>query len=557
MSDPSALAVTTHPTAKPPARGTSDTFCIRLWQYMRLESNGQVRPCCIYTRGYVKQDGKAVSADRQSLMEIWNADTLRELRRAMVEGRRVEGCSVCYTTEARGGVSTRMSDNMVWERTRSHQPAATIDAMMAQAVDNDYRLPKLPATIEVEAGNLCNLKCRMCNIFSSSRIANDPVQRAWDRIRSIPHEALDVEIDPGKVRRAAAIESLADELAKEAGSEVTQLSFLGGEPFLLPQIPRLLERLVAAGRARQLSLLFISNGTVVPQWLSLAAQFHQVQLAVSVDGYGNDFEYIRFPARWSKLAHNLQLFKKIPNVSLSVTTTIQVNNVLGITRLFRYLDSVGIAFSGYLLHYPAHHAVGALPSSIRRLAAARLRDYAEADCPPQRRALVLSFATQIEAGDEAGDPDRLRDFMLFTNDLDASRGQSIHRNDAELVELLEQAGFPWLHETLHATAASVSKETRRWRLALTEARNAAAKLQQELSATRQILPRESAQSGDMTVLADAQAKLLSRELARVRLELAEVYGSLSWRVTGPLRAARRMLPRRRQPGNSRDQSDTR
>jgi MoaA/NifB/PqqE/SkfB family radical SAM enzyme len=539
--DANVLADTEHPAAKPPARPTSDTFCIRLWQYMRLESNGQVRPCCIYTRGYVKQDGKAVSADRQSLMEIWNADTSRELRRAMVEGRRVEGCSVCYATEARGGVSTRMSDNMVWQRTRSHEPGATIDAMMAQAVDNDYRLPKLPATIEIEAGNLCNLKCRMCNIFSSSRIANDPVQREWDTIRSFPHEALDVEIDPGKIRRAAAIESLADELAKDTASEVRQLSFLGGEPFLLPQIPRLLERLVAAGRARQLSLLFISNGTVVPEWLSLAAQFRRVQLAVSVDGYGNDLEYIRFPARWPKLARNLQLFKKIPNVSLSVTTTIQVNNVLGITRLFRYLDSVEIAFSGYLLHYPGHHAVGILPASIRRLAAARLRDYAEADCHPARRALVLSFATQIEAGDEAADPGRLRDFMLFTNDLDASRGQSIHRNDPELVELLEQAGFPWLHETLHATAASVAKETRRWRLALTEARNAAAKLQQELSATRQMLPNQSVQSRDMLVLADVQAKPVNRELARVRLELAKVYASLSWRVTRPLRAARRIL----------------
>jgi hypothetical protein len=235
------------------------------------------------------------------------------------------------------------------------------------------------------------------------------------------------------------------------------------------------------------------------------------------------------------------LFKKIPNVSLSVTTTIQVNNVLGITRLFRYLDSVEIAFSGYLLHYPGHHAVGILPASIRRLAAARLRDYAEADCHPARRALVLSFATQIEAGDEAADPGRLRDFMLFTNDLDASRGQSIHRNDPELVELLEQAGFPWLHETLHATAASVAKETRRWRLALTEARNAAAKLQQELSATRQMLPNQSVQSRDMLVLADVQAKPVNRELARVRLELAKVYASLSWRVTRPLRAARRIL----------------
>jgi hypothetical protein len=166
----------------------------------------------------------------------------------------------------------------------------------------------------------------------------------------------------------------------------------------------------------------------------------------------------------------------MPGIYLLATTTIQVNNVLRLTDLFRYLDSVDINFVGYLLYHPRQLAVSILPASIRRVAAARLLEYAAADCRPHQRALARSLASQIEAGDGAGNPDLLRDFMLFTNDLDVSRGQSIHRTDPELVALLEQAGFPWLHETLHAPAASVANEPRRGRRALLEARNTTAKL---------------------------------------------------------------------------------
>jgi MoaA/NifB/PqqE/SkfB family radical SAM enzyme len=565
---------------------------------MRIDANGRSQVCCAYTGDHVAHDGVPVSTDRQSLMQIWNADTRREVRRDMVAGRRIAGCEVCYRVEASGGASMRTTDNTAWEQGWLNQQRVTFDAMMAQAASHDFRLPKLPAKIEVEVGNLCNFRCRTCNSFSSSRIARDPVQRKWDGFYYPPHEVPDVEINPGEIRRVRAIENLVDELAADAGSEVRQICFFGGEPFLVREIPRLLERLIAVGRAPQLSLMFISNGSVVPQWLSLATQFRRVDLAVSVDGYANDFEYIRFPGRWSKLTRNLQLFKQLPNVNFQTTTTIQVNNLLGLTRLFRYLDSVEIDFAGYLLHYPPHLAVGILPASIRHRAAARLVEYANADCRPQHHALILSFAAQIEAGAEAGDPGMLRDFMLFTNDLDRSRGQSIGRTDPELVALLEHAGFPWLHETLHAPADGAMAAT----LAPTQPDNAQAydaniTLHRELGATAKTLRDELERIGyeiqteedrariygEAARIRDAEARLREdaarvrdEQAARVGLELPRVRravdkaclvleenrraldqarASRSWRITRPLRAARRVLRQWLQPGSSPGQTD--
>jgi len=342
MTDLSLPTVTEHPPPTPPACGKSDTFCIRLWQHMRLDSSGEARVCCAYQAPTIAQNGVPMNTDRHSLMEIWNSDEMRGLRRDMVEGRRVPACASCYTEEARGAVSLRMRDNIAWEQGWLNEEKATIEEMVALAVDNDFHLPKLPAMIEVETGNLCNLKCRMCHSVNSSLIAKDPVQRSWEANPNAGNINPSFQRSGRTFRRVGPIESLVDELAKETASRVRRLYFLGGEPFLVRELPILIERLVAAGRARQISLLFVSNGSVVPEWLALTEQFRRVDLTISVDGHGENYEYIRYPGRWADLAHNLEQFKQLTNIYMQVTTTIQANNVLHLTDLFRYLDSIGI-----------------------------------------------------------------------------------------------------------------------------------------------------------------------------------------------------------------------
>jgi len=568
MADSDALTVIEQPDPKP-ARVASPTFCVRLWQHMHLQASGELLACCLFHGGPVTQDGVAVSTNRQSLMEIWNADTLRDLRRAMVEGERITGCEMCYAAEERGGESIRQFDNRTWESNWANEPRATIDEMIATAIDNDFRLPKLPAMIDFQAASLCNLKCRMCNSANSSKIAKDAVQRSWEPKEVYPHA------DP-TFKWLRSIENLVDELAKDTGSEVRQLSFAGGEPLLLREIPRLLERLIAAGRAQFLALTFISNGSIIPRWLSLAPQFRRFDLIISIDGYADHYDYIRYPGRWSKLARHLQLFRKIPNIHVEATVTIQVNNALSLINLFRYLDAVGIGFGGYLLFFPSHLAVNILPASIRRLGAARLNEYADSDCRPEHRALVLSLAAQFGAGEEAGDPRLLRDFMLFTNDLDTTRGQSIHQTDPELVALLDQAGFPWIDETLHAPSDGAAQQLPRRMPVPMPAQKEALKLHHDLAVAIKSLRDESTQDraeltqtrNDMerirAELAQTQAELKQtrdglrmreEQVAHTGLQLAQVYASRSWRLTRPLRATRRLLPRWVQPGNSPRQPD--
>ena len=83
-----------------------------------------------------------------------------------------------------------------------------------------------------------------------------------------------------------------------------------------------------------------------------------------------------------------------------------------------------------------------------------------------------------------------------------------------------------------------------------DARSATEKLHQKLNATRQMLPAGSARSHEPLEFSEVRAAPVGTELARVRRELDKVYASLSWRVTTPLRFARRLLPRRPQRGMS-------
>jgi MoaA/NifB/PqqE/SkfB family radical SAM enzyme len=528
MGDMKTSAATGDSCEESPSAANSESFCIRLWHHLRVEADGEARVCCAYHGENIAQGDVPMSANRQSLMEIWNSDTMRELRRDMVEGRRVAGCRQCYADEARGGVSMRLRDNAAWKQGWLNEERATIDEVAASAVENDFRLPGLPALIEVETGNLCNFKCRMCNGSLSSLIAKDPVHQSWAEDQASAYHDQNAQRGPYKFRPAGAISSLGAQLVKDTKGQIRRLYFIGGEPLLVREVRDLVERLVAAGRAQQVELSFVSNGSLVPEWLSMAAQFRRVDLAVSVDGYVDHYDYIRYPGRWSDLAKHLQLLKNIPNVHLRVTSTIQVNNALNITRLFRYLDYAEIDFTGYLLHWPRYLAVGMLPSAVRRVAGSRLTEYAEGDCRPENRALILSLAAQFDAGGDLVDVGLLRDFMLFTNDLDTSRGQSIHRTDPELVELLAEAGFPWLDETLHASPVTGTQEAHVWRLALMGAQSATIKLERELVEARATARRTN----------EAQLELLSQlTLERRRLALSEEQAASAKSELGQLYAS--------------------
>jgi MoaA/NifB/PqqE/SkfB family radical SAM enzyme len=316
---------------------------------------------------------------------------------------------------------------------------------------SDYRLPYLPVNIEIDTGSLCNLKCRMCHDGVSSRIAADVVHRSWatDQYSTQPYHDRDVVVRPASLRRWSLASDL-EQAILAAPDQVKRIYFIGGEPLLVREVGDLLQRLVDADVSRNIALAVVTNGTVSDSWLAMAGRFARLDVSVSVDGYGAVYDYIRYPARWEKLKGNIPRLRALPNTSCGGAVTLQVYNALNVTDLFRYFDSIDLSFHAWPVHVPRYLSIDALPPDVRRVAERRLREYAEGDCRPSQRELVRGLAEQITPKDERFDPRLLRDCMLFTNDLDVSRGQRLADANGELMDLIAQAGYPWIHETVHA-----------------------------------------------------------------------------------------------------------
>jgi MoaA/NifB/PqqE/SkfB family radical SAM enzyme len=234
--------------------------------------------------------------------------------------------------------------------------------------------------------------------------------------------------------------------------EGVTLHVLGGEPFLNEETWALLNELVASGTAERIALVMSTNGTHQREDLArLAPSFRSVYLSVSIDGYGAMFEYLRYGARWDDLLRVLNWLRGLPNVQVAASTTMQNYNALDCVRLFRFFDSQGLPFLCHnVLMSPARLHFTNLPSRVRRIAAARLRGYMEADCRPERRQSVHSLVDLLESAGDGFDTELFREFMLFTNDLDASRKQRLQDAAPDLAALIAASGMAWTEALHHA-----------------------------------------------------------------------------------------------------------
>jgi hypothetical protein len=163
----------------------------------------------------------------------------------------------------------------------------------------------------------------------------------------------------------------------------------------------------------------------------LAPAFRGFNISISVDGYGPLYEYLRHGASWSRLVGNLDWFQDIANVMVAVTPTLQNANALDMVRLVTFLEDRELHISYNAVDFPDRLRPSNLPPSIRLRAAARLRE-------PNNAGVIQAYCERLESGDPAFDADLFDEFLAFTRDLDASRGQSLAEAAPELVELLEE-----------------------------------------------------------------------------------------------------------------------
>jgi MoaA/NifB/PqqE/SkfB family radical SAM enzyme len=402
-----------------------DTFCVYPFLQLIVRQDGGAQ-VCNWTPRRVRANGSTMSVNRDSLAEIWNSTELGQMRDDMLNGRRVAACRNCYELEDGGALSPRQRANEAWQEGFINETGQTMSSLIAQLERASRVEAEPPRFLQLDVGNLCNLACRTCNPGASSRVAADPVHASWTGGSASAKE-------PGHqwFTSRPAIEAII------AGCRnLRQLHILGGEPFLIKEIRDVLDVLVQAGLAAGIELSMHTNGTRVRSpWLDKAAAFERLVLYVSLDGAGAVYEYIRWPAKWSRVTRNIAHLLTLPNVDVRANVVFQAYNALNVTDLLRYLDKIGVAHSIQVLDWPNYLRARSLPEEARRLCADRLERYA-LEAPAHSREPALSIAHQMREHRHEVRPSVRAALRRFTAELDESRNQSLAAADPELADIL-------------------------------------------------------------------------------------------------------------------------
>ena len=309
------------------------TKCILPWTHLHVWPNHDVFPCCItnYKIGSTKND---------TMKDIWNNDEMKNIRKQMLDGKKPKACTTCYKAEEYGNKSQRLTMN----KELANEYHRIIDTKP------DGRLEKMDlAYWDFRFSNVCNLKCRSCGPQLSTGWYNDAKeQNRLDRINrgDNPEEykdgiikgTLPVDLPDQSDKRLI---KLWEELEPHFPS-VQEIYFAGGEPLVMEEHYRILNRLIEMGRAHEVRLKYNTNFTNLQykktNVLDLWPKFERVEVGASLDAYGERAEYIRSGCDWNDIVTNRrQMQIKAPNANFYAACTVGITNAYHITEFHKHL----------------------------------------------------------------------------------------------------------------------------------------------------------------------------------------------------------------------------
>jgi hypothetical protein len=319
-------------------------LCYFPFSSLTMKANGAYSPCCKYAQDITHQ-GQTMNAAIHSLGDAWKADSLEALRREFLEGKKPPGCKICWQEEAAGVQSMRLDSFHKIER-------------------KQLLRPEQPLRLELYPSNLCNLKCRICGPYNSSR---------WIS------EAKETLGTSEKVYRNMTPQNI--DLFCDWLPNLKELNVVGGEPLLLKEYRQLLNLAIEGGHGRAITLYTTTNATIYSEEVvRLLYQFKKVYFTFSVDDVGPRFEYQRKGASWQPVVDNIREyvrrggFSALDPIQYTVCLTVSNFNVFYLDEFFQWLsqDFPRMRVLVNFLTDPSVFCVRTLPKEVKDMVARKL-----------------------------------------------------------------------------------------------------------------------------------------------------------------------------------------
>lgn len=274
--------------------------CNWLKNHVSMDVNGDLRPCCSW-----RNTGNSYNVT-DNISQYTNSAWVKTIEDTLDNNEWPSGCADCKFEEENNVESLRYTGINKYSNKR--------DA-------------------EVKFGNLCNLACMMCSPTNSSLIDLE--------IRTLKNTADHEFINNRSLFNSNSNNSnwyddpkLLSEVA-EFMSDRDEIRFTGGEPTVSNYLVDFLDVLIKNNSKATIRLT--TNANNWPKKLTEKLSNFKVNVDLSIDGYKEINEYIRWPSKWSKIEKNIKEIKTIAK-KISCFTTVSCYNLHTLPNLCRWAE---------------------------------------------------------------------------------------------------------------------------------------------------------------------------------------------------------------------------
>lgn len=337
-----------------------NTICMLPWISIEASPMGTARPCCL-----ARENIDDINLRTQTLEDAYKSEYMQDLRRQFRRGEKPATCKLCWDEEAAGRDSKRIYSQV---RLKELYPL----------VDWDNDLPDQLWFIDLKLGNICNLKCRICGSWSSSKWAAEELDYLPPNYNKKSHVAY-TWLKQGRWPEESP--EFWDNL-KTLLPHIKYFEFTGGEPWLIEEHWELLRYAVETGDSKHIDIHYNTNATVdslSPNKSALWSAFGRVDIAFSIDNVNERFEYERYGADWveaNKIIDSTHFARDVdnPNITTQLCFTINIQNVYYLDELLAWAETKdfdSIYFN--MLHSPDHMSIQRMTAKAKELVLNKLK----------------------------------------------------------------------------------------------------------------------------------------------------------------------------------------
>ena len=306
----------------------SNTYCPLPWNHFSADANGTMRVCCnsTYDGRLKNKDGELIQLNKiGNIVEFYNIDHLKNIRKNMIDGKRNQECEYCYDVEDNGGISVRHWFSNKWplESFIDHTDVSTGEI---SNVEINY--------LDLSWSNKCNLQCKMCTPNASDQLIKE--------FKFIDNNQWSNATEFKDRWNYDSIKSLLDKTITE---NLSQILVTGGEPLINNDFYNFCQMLISTGVSKQIEMSIHTNLTVTPQkWFDIWQHFKSMSIKISIDAVEEVYEYIRYPGKWNIIKQNIndtvEFSKNNNNIGIEFHTVLSIFNTERFTDLLDYIASL-------------------------------------------------------------------------------------------------------------------------------------------------------------------------------------------------------------------------